>query len=555
MQLVLAPDGKPLPKGQRAVRVYLQRRSAAGFKGRPVLFEDGRAEERDLTVFHLSRYAYMETALRGPLGIFCTEDKKNGTVYFRIKGMPKKSREGYLKYLVSIVESIEKEGIARKEDRYLKDAIQAFGYLDDDIIGRIREFCQITIDKFITILPRISLAHSRKERFGQVLKEIREIGVSKITLFTLSHLVVGMLEEKKKDLNLADRLPSWFYKFAHYYTRILETPVWGERPKNGLSGAYPKEKDVVRDIIALNILFGIFYAEATAQYTKSVNSKKEEMSGDLARIKFTQGETNAWRYIQNNFTKLDEAIILRAMRFERFRKRYGREDRTRIRELLELHKKYAIRQAFEVNGHRLRLEASPFAERPIGNPTGRFAIVVYPEEPRFIRSLKRIADPTFEHSDGALAVARITINNGRIILEEIQSDIETMLKAGAGVKMKDGVVDLEETERSIERMLKRHLNGDSEKLKPLVEEWQKIVMQALRIFAKTHGFKEFYAATPHRVLSRYWGAMHPDKAKLYFDGWEKMGGTLVFDDKRELDKLPQYYYRFELSTKTELEHL
>jgi len=452
--------------------------------------------------FTLSRYAHLETAITRPLELFCRIEGNNGTKKYVFKGISRKSLDNVLKYLKSMHNRIKismEDGEIHRNYQQVMDSIQAFRYLDDDVFQRVQRLGQEIMDTYLRWLPGTVLFHSRNGTFDVILEDIRKDGASYSTFFVLTDVISKMLEEE---------LARFDFSFSALYS-------------GHSSNAKEKmqEDEIIGNVMALKVLWGLFYVESDWQYSFVQSRKRTGLAGDLGRIRFSPGETNAWRYVRNNFGDLNEQIILKATRYAQYRKRYHTwEDGDTIRECLELHCKYAMRQSFELNGFRLRLEASPFAEKPIGKPIGNFVIAVYPEDPQYIRPLKRISDPTFEHSDGAIAAARLTIRNGKLILEEIQSDVEAMLK-------------LQQDEYG-------------ERLKPLVVEWKNAAMEALRIFAMAHGFKEFYAATPYRVLSRYWGEMHPDKVRLYFDGWEKMGGKFVYDSKYELDKVPQYYYVF-----------
>ncbi len=205
-----------------------------------------------------------------------------------------------------------------------------------------------------------------------------------------------------------------------------------------------------------------------------------------------------------------------------------KENITKLGQQLELHRKFAFRKEMKFNGMNFIVEASPFAEKGILEPISDLDIVVYPQDEEVMESVKAIANPEFEHADGAILIASLAIGKLGGMCEEIQTDIPDILRKAAVI---------------------RDVTKETEILAPIIEEWQGIAMEAMRVFAQTDKFAEFYVVTPWGVTRRYQNSIHPDKlTNVYYSMIQRLGGELVFDDKAELWIAPAYYWRF--STKT-----
>jgi len=197
----------------------------------------------------------------------------------------------------------------------------------------------------------------------------------------------------------------------------------------------------------------------------------------------------------------------------------GRPDVEYLQQLIQVQSDFSAYGDVQASGQDFYLEVSPFAEKPIGSPIGHFELVLYPKNPRIIAILEKIGDPTFEHADGAFAFAAFCANQNHLLVEEIQTDVVNLLEWNGrkySVKL----------------------------LRDLIAQWPEILFESIRSYARHVGYGDFYASTPWRILRRYGGIFHPDKARTYFEGLEKLGGELVYDRDGEFG-WPQYYYRFE----------
>lgn len=266
-----------------------------------------------------------------------------------------------------------------------------------------------------------------------------------------------------------------------------------------------------KDRTAIAVLTGLLRCE---QYRNAMEKFQREASNNLGRALFTPAENNAWNYLRKRLWKPNtRQHFFDALRFVKRQKQFER-----IEWLLDLHDDYAFRERIESPGKPYRIEASPFIEKPVGMPITNFCMAIYPEDREMKEAMKRINDPSFEHADGAAALVRLSILGDALILEEMQTDVPSLLRAGS----KEEVLDA------------------------MIKGWTDMCFEAAKIFAGKAGFAEFYASTPYRMLDRYGGSMHPNKLRVYFEVMEKQGGELVHDDMGELNEIPQYFYRFEV---------
>ncbi len=232
------------------------------------------------------------------------------------------------------------------------------------------------------------------------------------------------------------------------------------------------------------------------------------------RIIFGAEDNAGWRFIRSHlFNGMNEDIVFEALRISN----RDDADNEHIQRLLELHRRYAFMQTFAHGDRRFRLEASPFSEKPVGGPEGNFEVVIYPVDEGLKDMMQAVADPTFEHADGAICMAAFTVGE-HLVLEEIQSDVPGLLK-------RKGIPELAQA----------------------IKDWPHAVIEAARIVARRNGFGQILGATPWRLFQRYSGGLHPDKARLYFDTMERLGGVLVYDDAGEITPgSRQHYYRFDV---------
>ena len=487
-----------LTKTQRAMCAYLNQKEKEGFRGHPVLFENNQRVERGPTTFHLSRHAWAETAFIKNLEFFYVIDDRCGKKKLVLNRGYGKWQKKMAEYFTMLIDFRIKHGIPipegkETENRQTLESRASVRYAGEETFERAAYLLNEVVGEFLRCLSSHAAGMSIPDNFDRVLACNRDVDGTAVLCNYLRHHTLRMLERKKIELKEIE------------ITKKLEE-----------FSELPKEKEIRGDILAAAVLWGVLYGEEYYEAERLRNNKKKGVTGELNRIKFTDRQTNAWHYVRRDLMNgIDEAIIRKALEIQKNTTCPPRV----VWNHLKLHETYKLAGSFEVEGVGVRFEASPFAEKPIAGRENRLAIVIYPKDVELIAAMEKIADPTFEHSDGALAVARVSFHDNHVILEEIQSDAETLLR--------------------------RSKKEQPKELKEFIAKWPKIAMESTRIFCRTHGFREFYAATPYRVLLRYGGPMHPDKTKIYFDGLEKMGGKLVYDDQRELDNMSQYYYVFE----------
>ena len=462
MQLVLDEKGKRLAKGQRALRAYCNlEKPPAGFKGNP--FVDGETRiERELTPFHLSRYLYARSLLEESLFGLVEFEKQDGNDRNNRKARgPKKiftrgDIERHKKDLENGRADCNEDGGESK-----KKEMDLLSSIDNETLKRMNRIYDRIIAEFMGDMDGLSIDLSEPENIDNIIRDVRSVGNG----LTSSYLLCAM--------------------------RDFLTDGVDEKDRN-----------------AVAILMALIYFEI------------KETSCARYRITFDKGETDNWRILRRKFLMLSAEDVYTALR------KAGATEpdpdkltKDKIQRLIRLHGKYATLGRLDLDDHDFLYEASPFAEKPVGSPIGNFELAVYPTNGGLDRLMRLIADPTFEHADGAIALAAFTILENRLILEEVQSDVPDLLRRSA-------------------------LDGEVSELRKLTEDWQSIALAAARHFARKNGFSEFFASTPWRIFWKYMGSMHPDKARVYFERMEKLGGQLVYDEQGQLG-LRQYYYRFE----------
>ncbi len=463
MQLVLDQKGRQLVKGQRALRAYCNlEKPPKGFKGNPHV--EGEIKiERELTHFHLSRYLYARSLLEESLFdlVEFKEQDKNDRMNRKPKGPKRSFTMADILATRNNLESL-KESKYEDMEAHRKAALGCLNDVDEETLTRINNFYDMFIAEFIEEMDGLSLYFSNPEYADNTIKNIRKLGNG----LAYSYLLFTMQDFLTKEIDENDRN-------------------------------------------AVSILWGIIYSEINSTtYTRD-------------RVVFDKKETSAWRIIRRRFLTLSIDDVYSALKIAGITESdTDVGNKMWIRQILNLHRKYATIGILDFNECRFLYEATPFAEKPVGRPTGNFELAIYPTNLRIKHALRLIADPTFEHADGAIALASFTVSKTQLILEEIQSDVPDLLRRSS-------------------------LNGEVSELRDLTENWQIIALSAARNFARKNGFSEFFASTPWRIFWRYIGNMHPDKTRLYFETMEKLGGELVYDDKKELG-LAQYYYRFDV---------
>jgi len=451
-----------LSKPQRALRAYMNSEtSPPGFRGNPLVEEEGCSRrEHDLTHYHLSRYMYARATLeRAFIDLF--EGQMEGRMLRSIT-LPRISGRG-LRRRIENIERMKRNGMG--SPLYLDRAIDALKEATPELVTSARRLESEVIGMYLHNLDLLvfdMIAPGEDQKF---IERVRKYGGEVVTCLEL--------------LGLTDELV--------------------------LKGMTDAEQKVV-----LEVLRGLLFSELAA-------ASPDEKEGDknLGRIRFTRQHNQGWSFLRRHlFEGVSEQMILDALRLSGIREIY----QPYVDRLFKLHNRYGLLATFTYRGAEFTLEGSPFAEKPLGAPIGNFELVVYPRDPALVAALTALRDPSFEHADGAIALAALRIGKGGLLLEEIQSDVPTLL-GKRGVQAADCLIGL-------------------------LQEWQQISLLAARTFATRYGFDRFYASTPWRIFTRYHGVMHPDKVRLYFDGMERLGGKLVYDEEPRLCIQPQYYYRF-----------
>ncbi len=494
-----------LTRDQRAVCAYLHTSDPRGFKGFTPLEDAKQMPERRPTPFHLSRYMYVETTIIRALENFCTLERVNGV--WEVKETLPLSKQ-ILENLRASVDSILADGAVPAEvRRILVSAKNSIGGLSELEVSRYNSHLDRLLRRFVSDLPRLVFDLSGSNSFDNLMSEARQFGGYYVVcnlLFSMS--VRGSEASHEIQSEFANSKVAGSIDSKILDSKIKLNPVAHEIQFLITPLSVGSNQDLPK---------AIFYVNGANSKARVIKSKEQGTSGELNRAKFPQTEATALAYLRSNFYNLNEISIREALQLADASYRF---DPDKVRELLAIHKKYRTRLDFEFGTTYFALEASSFAEKWVCNPIGRLAVVLYPAEQQLRWALRKFADPSFEHSDGAVATSRLSVHSGHLILEEIQSDLAHLVHQ-SGLPPGDELIELLQT-------------------------WRELAMHSVHIFAHQHGFGHFFAATPYRVFSRYGGPMHPDKARLYFEGWENMGGQLVYDGSSDLWPEPQYYYMF-----------
>ena len=475
-----------LSKPQRAWRAYLNpldvEKPVLGFKGNPLEFDKPKLRfEHPFTHFHLSRYLFIRSTMERAM--------------FDLFGRKNVGERCYELDVKPLVQSEFEHGFKQMLE-FLGDGHEFADFISMDDRSSLRGLLPPTPEK-MEVLNRI---------YAMVVPNFFH---SQCPLLALEETHEVYNPDNRNITDIQDRGPKSCTYFAlGTYTRLLRRF---------------RDQFNEQELLALSALELLFYFRSSEQ--------TDEYSG--GRMKFDRCVNQAWRFIRKHlFDNLTEQIIFDAMKMSG----EARIDQPEIDRLFRLHKKHAFRREISANGWIFDVEGSPFTEKPIGNPVGNFELAVYPKDEPVRRFLAYIGDRSFEHADGALALAAFSILPDRLILEEIQTDVLDLVKRSNGHRLDDLDAAYSTMPPGFEAML---------------DGWRGILLAAVREFAKQNGFTEFYAATPWRVMFRYIGTMHPDKLRNYFEWMEKLGGQLVYDEKSECNSRyaighPQYYYRFEV---------
>ena len=476
-----------LTKTQRSLRAILNTTEVpAGFKGNPLISKlDRLPEERSLSPANMSRYAYVRGLLECEILRLCWivgNDRE-----FNIRGVKAKISRRTL--IESKRNFLEIKKYRDMENEYV-EMLKAYQQLDSKMVKRVNRMFKQVVLYLISNRSGIAAQNLSEGNDAIFIRDIREWGRDSITLKYL-HSYASFYKEGAKTLTELDR--------------------------------------VALDILTLHLI-----SEAMMRGSRTSIEQENGTCGKLGRAKFSRGHEQAWRYVRKHlFDGLTEQMVFDAVHMNG----WTRINQIYLSRLMDIHHAFAYSEELGIHGKRFRVEGSPFAEKRIGEPIGNFDIVVYPTTEQMKCALLTVTDPTFEHANGSLAFAAITIKDKTLILEEIQTDVPDLFRrlrlTNLAVRRREAIDRAEET------------------LAPFMEKWPEIILESVRSFARRNSYLEFYAGTPWRVMRRYNGTMHPDKAtKVYLDLMQKLGGQLVYDETQLLDRTPQYYWRFTTNPQT-----
>ncbi len=453
---------RTVPKKERMLRAYANHSDPPyGFKGKPYVIEDEICE-REITTHNLAMWLYATNTFDWGLRFFGAE-----------KGNEYKKQIATKEALVKIRKMLMEAEITEKKpdtDALQKRLIERLGNITDDCIERVNRFIGYGVTGITLFFDRFVNKYMDERQVAMV----RENGPYAFFLECVNETIMAQLGIVRAEME---------------------------------SCGDPRLQEIELDVVIAS--FYIFMIKDNMIMKK----RAEKNANGLGRGLFTFEDNVAYRFIENMRESVEFNDLIAAACLA-----YGNVNTAALARLYPLYRDYYSRHEFWIRGQRFEVTASPFAEKRIGVPIGNFSLQVRPVERALKAELEGICDPAFEHADGAIATARLTIGKNGWIIEELQSDIATMVR---------------ERDLSI-----------SKELRGCIENSNVIAMAATAELAQSNGTESLYLATPWRTIQRYYG-MHPHKTTTtYFKFPENNGGELVFDDRSELDKVPQHYYRF-----------
>ncbi len=457
------------PKKERMLRAYLNSDLVPlGFKGNPLSHLKYR-EPFELTLHSLSNYTYAKFVLESVRHQFLNY---NASFTANELSCYVKHKTNLYVYLAGLDEKVRWKVNTRNRKRLQKKLEN----IDKETLSLVNSYNNLVTRFYFTTRDFDIMLLFFTFHADTYIPYVREFGAHSLTLINTSKLAKDLLE-KWNDKNMDD---------PHFAAMLITA-------------------------------FGQFCRSIPAGM---INKEESKNGGNgLGRVLFNEMDQTAWELLR--------AITLEKVTLEDVcaaAEIAGRVlDPKRLDVQFKLHQLYGTSCDLNLDCGAFRMEASPFVEKPIGVPAGMCEIAVWPKDPKIVSALGSIKNPSFEHADGAIALAAVSFSkcHSHLLVEEIQSDVPQLIKSS-------GVNDA--------------------RLGSVVRKWPEIAFSAVCEFARKNAFKEFYVATPYRVIDRYHGHMHPLKSKVYFETLEKLGGQLVYDDESELcgwmDRERQHYYRF-----------
>jgi len=476
-----------LSKPQRALRAFLNTDDVPkGFKGNQIQV-DGIIAEHSLTTFNLSRYVYARGFHEEALSLLLehtTENQGMTMVFTDLKHPLSVEVIQALCRLLDIWENEDQEQFTEKSYDFFEKLEPVRSNLQK-LNDDIMDRANIILFELLTdLIKNAEITALRMLGHDSSSEFIRRVRETGL-YFLACTIGLEELDKKYPDLGALDEKERWALlsvKFFFHISQLVE--LW------------------------------------------DYCGGKEDFIG---RIIFSRQEQQAWKWVRKHlFTDLDYYTLLDALRM----RSVGIIDQPKMDKFLKIHRKYGKKFDFSFDGQEYITEVSPFAEKPVCGPVSDLDLVLYPKSETIRKALALIHDFSFEHADGALAFAAISFRKNAMLLEEIQTDIPDLFRR----------LRLHETDATILRSV-----ADAEHvLTSLLESWPKIILDAVKAFAKMHGLDRLYGSTPWRINDRYDGIIHPDKATaVYFNLMQKLGGQLVHDEKGELG-IPQYYWQFDV---------
>lgn len=235
-----------------------------------------------------------------------------------------------------------------------------------------------------------------------------------------------------------------------------------------------------------------------------------------ARGPFSVKENDAWKRRMLLFDAPDEELRIA----------YEQDQKTADFAAIQDIRKYRLMTRFQYDGNWYGLVIGPGVLKTFeANKIENLELAIIPFNTCMIELMQSAHNPSFEHFDGAVAIAGISIRNGNIVIEEWQTDTPYLFRR-AGIT---GHVQMPE-----------------------------LVIAALRVWARELRKTKVHLVTPYWIFKRY-ERFPLEKARLYTEEPERVGGTLIFDDRAKLSvKAPQtdeplipydvrrHYYKFDL---------
>lgn len=281
-----------------------------------------------------------------------------------------------------------------------------------------------------------------------------------------------------------------------------------------LAGIRVESKDELRYVIdAIEVVDRILYVKQHFHTSGLMDVEKSLRD----RVIFTTNMCNEWERLCA--IPRDEINLNDLRRAGKFLATYVPVG-SRLLHIIELLKSYSDDYVIDFEGLKLKVVAGPFAMKGFFHTNSVLQMALYPLDESISTIINYVNDPRFSHADGAIAIAGMSIKEGTLILEEVQTDVPDLFRR-AGYRVDDFLI------RPLDRLVE-------------------MVLAAVREFCIRKSFRDIYASTPFRIFDRYKNEVDPSKVNdIYYRELGRISSGLVFDDLADIDHSKQHYWKIQ----------